>query len=77
MLKRLHEAEQEGSVAAKKMPPVPGKGSDIKAFVEEAIKSHLVTIFAFETCPFCKNVRKRIKKCVVLTVENGLNVLIF
>jgi hypothetical protein len=38
------------------MPPVPG--SDIRAFVEDAIKSHAVTVFAFSTCPFCKKVRK-------------------
>ena len=41
---------------AKKMPPVPGEGLDVKAFVEETIKSHTVTVFAFSTCPFCKKV---------------------
>ena len=63
MLKRVHEAVEEGPAAAKKMPSVPGKGSDIKAFVEKAIKLHTVTVFAFSTCPFCKKVSRL--KCVV------------
>ncbi len=53
-MKRHSEGEDE--LVAKKMPPVPGKSSDIKEFVEEAIKSHTVTVFAFSTCPFCKKV---------------------
>ena len=42
---------------AKKMPPVSEQ--DINAFVDDAIKSHTVTVFAFSTCPFCEKVGKR------------------
>ena len=41
-----------------KMAPIGGEEGDVKALIDNLIKTNNVMVFSKSTCPFCKKVRK-------------------